>query len=409
MPLLTASLVLAASIGAPEISADAKATIDRMSAFYKGLPGASVTIALRPPGPYMQPQLTNVSIIKPNLFELVVLDDAQKPAITSVSNGTNVWVLVHNKNVYQESAAPKNFNDMDSMPPMSMGNGFANMVFGLMSAKPDSAFSQDIGAIDAAGTKTIKGTTYDVLKLMPSDPEMAKNVTMELAVGQGPEAWLYGGWLTMTPPLGGETQTMEIRMKDWKKRSPGQVDFAFKPSPDDKKVDNLSAHLGGPPPGGPDMPDGPTNALVGKQAPDFSLKDLDGNTVTLASMRGKTVILDFFATWCGPCKMGMPVLMDIAKARADDGVRLLVIDASESADRIKAFLASNKWDIRVLLGQGTKIDQQYGVRGIPQTVVIGPDGIVQVVEIGFMGKKHTEKVINGAIDKALGKKVADAG
>jgi thiol-disulfide isomerase/thioredoxin/outer membrane lipoprotein-sorting protein len=410
MPLLTASLILAASMGAPEVSADAKATLDRMSAFYKSLPGASVTIALSPPMPGMKPQLTNVSIVKPNQFQMVVLDDEKKPAITAISNGTNAWVLLHGQNVYQESAAPKNFNDMKSLPPQAMGNGFASMVFELMSATPEAAFSDDIGAINAAGTKTIKGKTYDVLKLMPADAQMAKNVSMELAIAQGPEAWLYGGWLTMTPPVGGETQTMEIRMKDWKTLQPGQVDFAFKPSPDDKKVADLQAHLGGPPPGGPDdMPAGTEHAMVGKPAPDFSLKDLDGNTVSLASLRGKTVILDFFATWCGPCKMGMPVLIDIAKARADDGVQLLVIDSTEEAERIKSFLKSQKWDIQVLLGQGTKVDRDYGVRGIPHTVVIGPDGIVHLVVVGFSGKEHTKKAVNGAIDKALGKKVADAG
>jgi hypothetical protein len=69
-------------------------------------------------------------------------------------------------------------------------------------------------------------------------------------------------------------------------------------------------------------------------------------------------------------------------------------------------LKKSGWSLNVLLAGDSKISKAYGVGGIPHTVVIGPDGIVQLIEVGFMGKEHTEKAINGAIDKAIGKKVA---
>ena len=141
--------------------------------------------------------------------------------------------------------------------------------------------------------------------------------------------------------------------------------------------------------------------LVGKPAPAFELKDTEGSTVSLESLKGKTVILDFFATWCGPCRKGMPVLMDIAEQRADEGVVLYAIDLDEPADKIKSFLEKQGWNLNVLMTGDSKVADEYMVGGIPHTVIVAPDGSLQFIEIGFRGKEHAEQQINQAIDKAI--------
>jgi len=265
-----------------------------------------------------------------------------------------------------------------------------------------------MGSVTSGGIKTIDGVTYDVISMTPAeDNEMLlPGITIDLAVAQGKQAWLHSATMTMVDPEGVQPpMTIVMAMQDWKVLKAGEANFTFKPTPDDEKVEDVFQVLFADQ-GGPD--DSALKAMEGKPAPDFSLTDIDGKTVSLASLKGKTVILDFFATWCGPCKQGMPVLMDIAKARSGDGVVLYAVDVDEPADKIRSFLTKKGWSLNVLLAGKSKISKAYNVGGIPHTVVIGPDGVIRLIEVGFMGRSHSDKTINAAIDEAIGKKVVTA-
>ena len=132
------------------------------------------------------------------------------------------------------------------------------------------------------------------------------------------------------------------------------------------------------------------------------LIDIDGNKVHLSKFKGKWLVLNFWATWCGPCRKGLPVLMEVAKARANDNVVLWAVDLDESKSKVQDFLKKKGWNLPVLLDAKGKVSQKYGVGGIPHTVVIGPDGVIHSVEIGFGGKDATMKKLNAAIDQIKG-------
>ena len=124
--------------------------------------------------------------------------------------------------------------------------------------------------------------------------------------------------------------------------------------------------------------------LVGKPAPDADLSLLSGGTAKIGDHKGKEiVILDFWATWCGPCRMAMPVLADVAQKHADKGVVFYAVNQGEDADTIKAFLKEIGVSVTVALDPTAAIGDDYAVSGIPQTVIIGKDGIVRVVHVGF--------------------------
>ncbi|MFM7133346.1 MAG: TlpA family protein disulfide reductase [Planctomycetota bacterium] len=141
------------------------------------------------------------------------------------------------------------------------------------------------------------------------------------------------------------------------------------------------------------------NVQPGHAAPDFKLTDLAGNEVTLASLAGKVVLLDFWATWCGPCKAAMPTIQKLHDEYGPKGVVILGVNTWEQkADAAKDYMASKKFTYGCLL-KGDDLAKAYGVSGIPTLVVIGKDGTVALTEVGFSeaGVGSLRKAIDAAL------------
>jgi thiol-disulfide isomerase/thioredoxin len=115
-------------------------------------------------------------------------------------------------------------------------------------------------------------------------------------------------------------------------------------------------------------------------APDFTLTDPDGVEHTLSDYRGKIVVIDFWATWCGPCLMVMPHLQAIHEQFKDQGVVVMGVNAWENGDP-QALMKARSWDYLLLLG-GDQVAADYQVTGIPTMVVVGPDGTIVQRKVG---------------------------
>ncbi|HEX5470554.1 MAG TPA: DUF2092 domain-containing protein [Lacipirellulaceae bacterium] len=168
------------------------------------------------------------------------------------------------------------------------------------------------------------------------------------------------------------TGTYTVMFSDWN-LSPKftDADFAFKKPPGAEEVDVLIE---------PDPP----HPLLGKSAPNFKTVDLENHPFELQKRLGKNVVLlDFWATWCGPCVMAMPKIEEVAKKYEGRGLVFQAVDSGEDAATIKDFLKSAKLNPPVVMDPETQISKAYAVDGIPQTVLIGKDGKVQVVHQGY--------------------------
>ncbi len=130
---------------------------------------------------------------------------------------------------------------------------------------------------------------------------------------------------------------------------------------------------------------GDHSVLVGQPAPDFSLEDLDGNLVKLADLKGSVVVLDFWATWCGPCRAAMPALNAIYERHKAAGLKVYVVNQQEPKDKVARFIDGAKLTMPALLDLKGSVGRQYHVSGLPTTVIIGPDGTVKHVHVGFGG------------------------
>ncbi len=134
---------------------------------------------------------------------------------------------------------------------------------------------------------------------------------------------------------------------------------------------------------GPDQQDAPAMALVGKPAPDFKLEGLDGKEVHLADLKGSVVVLDFWATWCGPCVQSMPHLDELYKAESPKGLKVFAVNQEEDKDTVQGFLKSRNLTVPALLDKDGQVGQAYEANAIPQTVIVGKDGKVRKVFIGY--------------------------
>jgi thiol-disulfide isomerase/thioredoxin len=123
----------------------------------------------------------------------------------------------------------------------------------------------------------------------------------------------------------------------------------------------------------------------GRYAPDFELKTTRGETFKLSENIGKKVtVINFFATWCEPCRDEMPELNDYYNAHKNDDFILLAVDAEEKPDVVEGYFKETKLDFPVGIDEG-EIRKQYGVNAYPTTVLVGVDGKVQLYEVGGLG------------------------
>ena len=140
---------------------------------------------------------------------------------------------------------------------------------------------------------------------------------------------------------------------------------------------------------------------VGDKAPAFKLTSLAGPEVTLDSLKGKVVLLDFWATWCGPCKQIMPVIQKLSEEFKDKDVAIFGVNTWEKKDdAAKKYMESKKYTYGCLLA-GEDLTKTYGITGIPTLIIINKDGTIAKAEVGAGG--NVEADLRAAITAALAK------
>jgi thiol-disulfide isomerase/thioredoxin len=131
---------------------------------------------------------------------------------------------------------------------------------------------------------------------------------------------------------------------------------------------------------------------TGSSAPDFVLQTLDGQKVMLSKLQGKPVLLNFWATWCPPCKAEMPYLQQIYDQYSRKGLVMYEIDIGESDATVRQFMNDNHLTLPVLLDTDKKVNDLYRIAGIPTTFLIDKNGIIRGRILGgFQDKVSIEK------------------
>jgi peroxiredoxin len=144
---------------------------------------------------------------------------------------------------------------------------------------------------------------------------------------------------------------------------------------------------------------GSNAALKGKLAPDFQLTDLDGNNLRLADLRGKAVLLNFWATWCPPCKIEMPWFVDLQKQYGPQGLQIVgvAMDEGNAHDAVAKFAKEMGLNYTVLLGNDKVADQYGGVDALPTTFYIGRDGKIVTRVFGLVSHREIEDNVRAAL------------
>ncbi len=134
----------------------------------------------------------------------------------------------------------------------------------------------------------------------------------------------------------------------------------------------------------------------GKPAPDFALVSTSGRQFRLSDHRDKVIVINFWATWCGPCRMELPALNGLYREYPPEKFLLLAVALQSDPEDVKAMAQELKLEMPVLFGNGT-VDEQYGIRGFPTTVIVGPGGTV----LDVFGGYTTEWSLKRAVEAAL--------
>lgn len=136
-----------------------------------------------------------------------------------------------------------------------------------------------------------------------------------------------------------------------------------------------------------------------KAAPDFTLKDSDGRPVKLSDYKGKVVLLNFWATWCGPCKIELPWFVDFEQRYKDRGFAVLGVSMDDDGwDTVKPYLEDHKINYRVVIGSDEVADQYGGVSSLPTSFILDREGKIAGTHVGLVSKSNYQNEIEQLLD-----------
>ena len=131
-----------------------------------------------------------------------------------------------------------------------------------------------------------------------------------------------------------------------------------------------------------------------KKAPDFELKDVNGKVVHLSDYKGKVVLLDFWATWCGPCGIEIPWFTEFQRKYKDRGFTVLGVSMDDGGWKdVKPFVAEKKINYQIVLGDDKTSDQYGDVEALPTTFMVDREGRIASIHVGLVDKKEFDDAI----------------
>ncbi len=349
--------------------ADGAERLKAFGAFYRELGAAETNYAIQvelAEADFRNETRFALRLQRPNLLHVRTMDDKQGG--TLISDGKQIYTGLRATRRYTLEPAPATFADWNTAGRALPTPG-VDLVIELLGRQ---AMLSDLDTLKHAGQETINE--------QPCDRFVAESGgrTVTLWIGRG-RPWL---WRFRSEA---DNVRMTLNFEDWRSAPPPAEAFRIDPPEGMTKVDSHRPPRGArPTQAGRSARPRPQPVAAGQPAPAFEATLLDGGSVNLADHLGKDVIvLDFWATWCKPCLMAMPVLIEETAARKDRGVVFYAVNIAEQPEKVKKLMDGKGWSFPVVLDRSAKIARSFGVGPIPHSVVIGRDGKIAHVHVGY--------------------------
>ena len=339
----------------------------------------------------------SVAVQRPK--KLAIYSTGEMPMLDIYQNDESISMSFQPLNKYSQEAPLESFDYLRANPLLSGPTLMNSMIFSLISDDPYEAIMDGVTEKKFVGLEELEGESVNHLRFgqdefdwdawikADGDPLLLRvKVDMSKTLEQ------------MAPGANADSQmTITETFQNWSINQPIDEEvFAFTPSADAEKVDNLLDEM---------MPPSESSSLLGKTAPPIELDLLNGGTFRLEEHVGQDIVmLDFWATWCGPCVEEIPLLSEIAEEYADKGVVFYAVNQGEGPDKIKDFLATEKLNLTVALDVNGTAGNDYQVQGLPTLALIDKEGVIQAVHVGY--DPGIKKTLRREIDSLLnGKKL----